>query len=115
MVPLWMWPMAIACGNTFVLKPSEKVSQCALREVELAHEAGLPAGVLNLVTGGPDVVNHLITHDDVRAVSFVGSTPVAKHIYSTASSDFSRDDGGQFASPKSTTFISLSGKTSRFK
>jgi malonate-semialdehyde dehydrogenase (acetylating)/methylmalonate-semialdehyde dehydrogenase len=86
MVPLWMWPMAIACGNTFVLKPSEKVSQCALREVELAHEAGLPAGVLNLVTGGPDVVNHLITHDDVRAVSFVGSTPVAKHIYSTASS-----------------------------
>ena len=86
MVPLWMWPMAVACGNTFVLKPSEKVSMCAIREVELAHEAGLPNGVLNVVTGGPDVVNHLITHDDVRAVSFVGSTPVAKHIYSTASS-----------------------------
>ena len=85
MVPLWMWPMAIACGNTFVLKPSEKVSMCALREVELASEAGLPNGVLNVITGGPDVVNHLITHEDVRAVSFVGSTPVAKHIYSTAS------------------------------
>ncbi len=86
MVPLWMWPMAVACGNTFVLKPSEKVSLCALREVELAHEAGLPAGVLNMVTGGPDVVNHLLTHNDVKAVSFVGSTAVAKHIYTTASS-----------------------------
>ena len=86
MVPLWMWPMAVACGNTFVLKPSEKVSLCALREVELAHEAGLPPGVLNMVTGGPDVVNHLLTHDEVKAVSFVGSTAVAKHIYTTASS-----------------------------
>ena len=85
MVPLWMWPMAIACGNTFVLKPSEKVSLCALREVELAAEAGLPAGVLNLVTGGPDVVNHLITHQEVRAVSLVGSTHVAKKVYATAS------------------------------
>ncbi|MHC5114628.1 MAG: aldehyde dehydrogenase family protein, partial [Planctomycetota bacterium] len=64
MVPLWMWPMAVACGNTFVLKPSEKVSLCAVREVELAYEAGFPAGVLNLVTGGPKVVDHLITHDD---------------------------------------------------
>ncbi len=85
MVPLWMWPMAVACGNTFVLKPSEKVSLCALREVELASEAGLPPGVLNMVTGGPDVVNHLLTHDEVKAVSFVGSTAVAKHIYKTAS------------------------------
>jgi len=85
MVPLWMWPMAVACGNTFVLKPSEKVSLCALREVELATEAGLPPGVLNLVTGSGEVASHLITHDDVRAVSFVGSTAVAKHIYSTAS------------------------------
>ena len=84
MVPLWMWPMAIACGNTFVLKPSEKVPLSAVREVELAHEAGLPKGVLNLVTGGPSVVDHLITHDDVRAVSFVGSTKVGKHIYTTA-------------------------------
>jgi len=85
MVPLWMWPMAVACGNTFILKPSEKVSLCALREVELAHEAGLPPGVLNMVTGGPDVVNQLLAHKDVKAVSFVGSTAVAKHIYKTAS------------------------------
>ena len=85
MVPLWMWPMAVACGNTFVLKPSEKVPLCAVREVELASEAGFPPGVLNLVTGGPKVVDHLITHDDVKAVSFVGSTKVAKHVYSTAS------------------------------
>ena len=84
MVPLWMWPMAIACGNTFVLKPSEKVPLSAVREVELAHEAGLPKGVLNLVTGGPSVVDYLITHDDVRAVSFVGSTKVARHVYTTA-------------------------------
>ncbi|HIA72604.1 MAG TPA: CoA-acylating methylmalonate-semialdehyde dehydrogenase, partial [Phycisphaerales bacterium] len=85
MVPLWMWPMAVACGNTFVLKPSEKVSLCALREVELASEAGLPPGVLNMVTGGPEVVNHLLTNESVKAVSFVGSTAVAKHIYKTAS------------------------------
>ena len=84
MVPLWMWPMAVACGNTFVLKPSEKVPLSAVREVELAHKAGLPAGVLNLVTGGPAVVDHLITHEDVRAVSFVGSTKVAHHVYKTA-------------------------------
>ncbi len=84
MVPLWMWPMAVACGNTFVLKPSEKVPLSAVREVELAHKAGLPPGVLNLVTGGPSVVDYLITHDDVKAVSFVGSTKVARHIYTTA-------------------------------
>jgi malonate-semialdehyde dehydrogenase (acetylating)/methylmalonate-semialdehyde dehydrogenase len=90
MVPLWMWPMAVACGNTFVLKPSEKVPLSALREVELAclgereGGAGLPPGVLNLVTGGPKVVDHLITHEDVRAVSFVGSTAVARHVYTTA-------------------------------
>jgi malonate-semialdehyde dehydrogenase (acetylating)/methylmalonate-semialdehyde dehydrogenase len=84
MVPLWMWPMAVACGNTFVLKPSEKVPLSAVREVELAHEAGLPPGVLNLVTGGPAVVDFLITHEDVKAVSFVGSTKVARHVYTTA-------------------------------
>ncbi|HYE61966.1 MAG TPA: CoA-acylating methylmalonate-semialdehyde dehydrogenase [Phycisphaerales bacterium] len=84
MVPLWMWPMAVACGNTFVLKPSEKVPLSAVREVELAHQCGLPPGVLNLVTGGPKVVDHLITHEDVKAVSFVGSTRVAQHIYTTA-------------------------------
>jgi malonate-semialdehyde dehydrogenase (acetylating)/methylmalonate-semialdehyde dehydrogenase len=85
MVPLWMWPMAVACGNTFVLKPSEKVPICAVREVELAAEAGFPPGVLNVVTGGPAVVDHLITHEHVKAVSFVGSTRVARHVYQTAS------------------------------
>ncbi|MCI0677259.1 MAG: CoA-acylating methylmalonate-semialdehyde dehydrogenase [Phycisphaerales bacterium] len=84
MVPLWMWPMAIACGNTFVLKPSEKVPLSALREVELAHQAGLPPGVLNVVVGGAKVVDHLITHSDVKAVSFVGSSRVAQHVYTTA-------------------------------
>jgi malonate-semialdehyde dehydrogenase (acetylating)/methylmalonate-semialdehyde dehydrogenase len=88
MVPLWMWPMAIACGNTFVLKPSEKVPLSAMREVELAHlpEVGLPPGVLNLVTGGPRIVDHLITHEAVKAVSFVGSSKVARHVYETATS-----------------------------
>ncbi|MDZ4829880.1 MAG: CoA-acylating methylmalonate-semialdehyde dehydrogenase [Phycisphaerae bacterium] len=84
MVPLWMWPIAVACGNTFVLKPSEKVPLSAVREVELAHEAGFPPGVVNLVTGGAKVVDHLITHDDVHAVSFVGSSRVAEHVYRTA-------------------------------
>ncbi len=84
MVPLWMWPMAVACGNTFVLKPSEKVPLSVTRAVELAHEAGLPPGVLNLVHGGPKVVDYLITHDDVKAVSFVGSTRAGEHIYKTA-------------------------------
>ena len=84
MVPMWMWPMAIATGNTFVLKPSEKVPLSALRCTELAQEAGLPPGVLNLVNGGADVVNHLISHDDVKAVSFVGSTAIGKHVYTTA-------------------------------
>ncbi len=84
MVPLWMWPMAVACGNTFVLKPSEKVPLSATRVTELAHEAGLPPGVLNLVHGGPKVVDYLITRDDVKAVSFVGSTRAGEHIYKTA-------------------------------
>ncbi len=83
MVPLWMWPMAVACGNTFVLKPSERDPLSTIRALELAQEAGFPPGVLNLVHGGPDIVNHLITHDDVRAISFVGSTRAGKHIYST--------------------------------
>ncbi|MDP7070702.1 MAG: CoA-acylating methylmalonate-semialdehyde dehydrogenase [Phycisphaerales bacterium] len=84
MVPMWMWPMAIACGNTFVLKPSEKVSLCAVREVELAKEAGLPDGVLNCVLGGVDASTALIAHEEVKAVSFVGSTPVARKVYAAA-------------------------------
>jgi len=83
MVPLWMWPMAVACGNTFVLKPSERDPMSTVRAMELAQEAGFPDGVLNLVHGGPDVVNHLIKHDEVKAISFVGSTAAGKYIYST--------------------------------
>jgi len=84
MVPMWMYPIAIVCGNTFVLKPSEKVPLTAIRLVELLEQAGLPSGVMNLVHGGVDVVNGLCTHPDVDAVSFVGSSPVAKHVYQTA-------------------------------
>ncbi len=83
MVPMWMWPMAIACGNTFVLKPSERDPFSTMREVELTRDAGFPPGVLNLVHGGPDVANRLITHPDVAAVSFVGSTGAGEHIYKT--------------------------------
>ncbi|MSU70218.1 MAG: CoA-acylating methylmalonate-semialdehyde dehydrogenase [Opitutaceae bacterium] len=83
MVPLWMFPLAIACGNTFVLKPSEKVPLTAVLLVQLLEKAGLPKGVLNLVHGGRECVNTLLTHPKVRAVSFVGSTPIAKYIYET--------------------------------
>ena len=83
MVPMWMWPMAIACGNTFVLKPSERDPFSTVREVEMTRDAGFPPGVLNLVHGGPDVANRLITHPDVAAVSFVGSTRAGEHIYKT--------------------------------
>ena len=81
MVPMWMFPVAIACGNTFVLKPSEKVPQSALRLAELLSEAGLPPGVFNVVHGDKVAVDALLTHPQVRAVSFVGSTGVAKYIY----------------------------------
>ena len=84
MVPMWMYPIAIVCGNTFVLKPSEKVPLTAIRLVELLQEAGLPPGVMNLVHGGVDVVDALCTHPDIDAVSFVGSSPVARHVYQTA-------------------------------
>ena len=83
MVPMWMFPIALVCGNTFVLKPSEKVPQTAVRLVELLAEAGLPKGVLNLVHGGRECVHALLTHPKVRAISFVGSTAVAKYIYET--------------------------------
>ncbi|HLW51767.1 MAG TPA: CoA-acylating methylmalonate-semialdehyde dehydrogenase [Candidatus Angelobacter sp.] len=85
MVPLWMFPMAIACGNTFVLKPSDKVPRGAVRLVELMHEAGLPAGVLNLVHGAKETVDQLLTDSRVKGVSFVGSSNVARYIYQTAS------------------------------
>ena len=81
MVPLWMWPMALACGNCFVLKPSERDPSSALRVAELALQAGLPPGVLNVVNGDQEAVDALLTHPQVRAISFVGSTPVAEQIY----------------------------------
>jgi len=84
MVPLWMWPMAIACGNTFVLKPSERDPSSALLVAELALQAGLPAGVLNVVNGDKEAVDALLTDKRVQAVSFVGSTPIAEYIYATA-------------------------------
>jgi malonate-semialdehyde dehydrogenase (acetylating)/methylmalonate-semialdehyde dehydrogenase len=83
MVPLWMFPIAITCGNTFVLKPSEKVPLSAVRLGELLMESGLPDGVLNIVHGDRDCVDALLTHSLVRAVSFVGSTAVARHVYET--------------------------------
>ena len=78
-----MYPLALACGNTFVLKPSEKVPLTAVRIIELLVEAGLPKGVLNLVHGGREAVDAILVHPDVDAVSFVGSSPVAKYIYET--------------------------------
>jgi len=83
MVPMWMFPVAIACGNTFVLKPSERVPSTSMRLAELFKEAGLPDGVFNVVHGDREAVDALLVHPDVRAISFVGSTPVARHIYET--------------------------------
>jgi len=85
MIPLWMFPMAIACGNTFVLKPSEQDPMVTMRLVELAHEAGVPPGVLNVVHGGEEVVNAICDHTDIKAISFVGSTRVGTHVYNRAS------------------------------
>ena len=84
MVPMWMYPIALACGNTFVLKPSEKDPSCGLRLAELAIEAGAPPGVLNVVNGDKEAVDALLTHEDVAAVSFVGSTPIAEYVHRTA-------------------------------
>ncbi|MBE1555893.1 CoA-acylating methylmalonate-semialdehyde dehydrogenase [Sporosarcina limicola] len=83
MVPLWMFPLAIACGNTFVLKASERTPLLAGELVRLFHESGFPKGVLSLVHGGKEVVNGLLEHPDIKAISFVGSEPVAKHVYET--------------------------------
>src|SRR6266567_1163053 len=83
MVPLWMYPVALVCGNTFVLKPSEKVPLTAIKIVKLLEKAGLPKGVLNLVHGGRECVDALLTHPKVNAISFVGSTPVARYIFET--------------------------------
>jgi malonate-semialdehyde dehydrogenase (acetylating) / methylmalonate-semialdehyde dehydrogenase len=83
MVPLWMWPLAVACGNTFVLKPSERDPSCALYIAQLALEAGLPGGVLNVINGDKSAVDALLADPRVQAISFVGSTPVAEYVYKT--------------------------------
>src|SRR6187402_36200 len=83
MVPMWMYPIAIACGNTFVLKPSERDPTLSLRMGELLKEAGLPDGVFNVVHGDKEAVDAILAHEAIRAVSFVGSTPIARYIYET--------------------------------
>ncbi|MFT5162555.1 MAG: malonate-semialdehyde dehydrogenase (acetylating)/methylmalonate-semialdehyde dehydrogenase [Alteromonadaceae bacterium] len=85
MVPLWMYPMAIACGNTFILKPSERDPSSPFLVAQLLKQAGLPDGVFNLVNGDKEAVDCLLTHPDVQAISFVGSTPIAEYIYATGS------------------------------
>ncbi|MBV1905670.1 MAG: CoA-acylating methylmalonate-semialdehyde dehydrogenase [Pseudomonadales bacterium] len=90
MVPLWMYPLAIVCGNTFVLKPSERNPSAALLIARLFHDAGLPPGVLNVVNGDKIAVNTLLADPRIEAISFVGSTPIAEHIYSTGSSNGKR-------------------------
>ncbi|WP_405803760.1 CoA-acylating methylmalonate-semialdehyde dehydrogenase [Streptomyces sp. NBC_01187] len=90
MVPMWMFPLAIACGNTFILKPSEKDPSASYRLAEIAAEAGLPDGVLNVVNGDKVAVDRLLSHPDVAAVSFVGSTPIAKYIQAEATANGKR-------------------------
>jgi malonate-semialdehyde dehydrogenase (acetylating)/methylmalonate-semialdehyde dehydrogenase len=90
MVPLWMFPVAIACGNSFILKPSEKVPSAAMRMAELLKEAGLPDGVFNVVHGDKVAVDAILAHPGIHAVSFVGSTPIAKYIYETCAKNGKR-------------------------
>ena len=90
MVPMWMWAPAIACGNTFVLKPSEKDPSASLWTAELLKEAGLPDGVFNVVMGDKVAVDAVLTHPDIAAVSFVGSTPIARYVYETATANGKR-------------------------
>ncbi len=90
MVPMWMYPIAIACGNSFILKPSEKDPSCSIKLAELFSEAGLPDGVFNILNGDKDAVNMILNSQDISSVSFVGSTPVAKYIYETSAKNGKR-------------------------
>ena len=90
MVPMWMYPVSIACGNTFILKPSEKDPSCPMRLAELAIEAGMPPGVLNVVNGDKESVDTLLESKDVQAISFVGSTPIAEYVYHTGTKNNKR-------------------------
>jgi malonate-semialdehyde dehydrogenase (acetylating)/methylmalonate-semialdehyde dehydrogenase len=90
MVPMWMYPVALVCGNCFILKPSPRVPLSAVRTAELLMESGLPEGVFSVVHGDKTCVDALLTHPDVRAISFVGSTPIARYIYSTGAANGKR-------------------------
>ena len=90
MIPLWMFPLAVACGNTFVLKPSEQVPLAAVKIAELFLRAGAPPGVLQVVHGGAEQTNALLQHPDIRAISFVGSVPVGRHVYATGCANMKR-------------------------
>ena len=90
MVPMWMYPISIACGNSFILKPSEKDPSCAIKLAELFSEAGLPDGVFNVINGDKDVVNMILEEKLISSISFVGSTPVAKYIYEKSASNGKR-------------------------
>ncbi|PCJ16080.1 MAG: methylmalonate-semialdehyde dehydrogenase (CoA acylating) [Candidatus Cloacimonadota bacterium] len=90
MVPFWFWPFAVAAGNTYVLKPSERVPLTQMKIFELISKCGFPDGVINMVHGGKEVVNALLDHEDIAGISFVGSTPVAKHVYTRGSANGKR-------------------------
>ena len=90
MVPMWMYPIAIACGNSFILKPSEKDPSCPVMLAELFSEAGLPNGVFNVINGDKRIVDSIISCRDISSVSFVGSTPVAKYIYEQSAKNHKR-------------------------
>ena len=90
MIPLWMAPLAIACGNAFILKPSERDPSCPMALAELMMEAGVPEGVINVVNGGKDAVDAILTHPGIAAVSFVGSTPIAEYVYKTGTAHAKR-------------------------
>lgn len=90
MIPLWMFPMAVVCGNTFVLKPSEQDPNTPMRLAELFYQAGFPKDVLQVIHGGKDQVNQILHHPDIEAISFVGSVPVGEHIYKTGTDNLKR-------------------------
>lgn len=84
MIPFWFLPYAVACGNTYIVKPSERVPLTMIKIFELIDQAGFPKGVINMVHGSADTVNAILDHPTIRAITFVGSTPVARHVYSRA-------------------------------
>jgi malonate-semialdehyde dehydrogenase (acetylating)/methylmalonate-semialdehyde dehydrogenase len=108
MISLWFLPHAVATGNTFILKPSEQDPLVVNRIMELVDQAGFPDGVVNLVHGGPDIVNEILTHDGIEGVSFVGSSPVARHVYETGAA---HGNGFRHRVVRKTTLSSLKALT----